>query len=425
MKKKKERSSMLFSQVIGNSPVVLYNYNQEDYIRKGYSSNAEVYSILTKITDKANASIPYVYIDKEGVKFKKSRKDSVFNIAKHRLNVYKALEFAPEDNDLSELLKRPNPMQTWNEFSTLMRIFYFAQGEAFVYREAGDDDCAISLHIVPAHLMSQVITNDELVGWKLNQFGRVREFELNDVMHFKKPNPNFDGQGGQVRGMSPLMAGLKYLQLDDKSMESWIRMMDNEGAKGLISPNHNNVELWLTPEQVSETEKSVDEKIHGSNNRNRVVVSGMPLQYTHIGLSPDALNIINGLDKAGVKLCDLWNVPSVLFDPNPTYQNLQEGRKRFVMDVILPYLNAEEDKLNQWLVEPFRKRDNKEYLIDYDLSVYEELALDLDGVEKMLKTHTINEVRVMQGSDEREETYANEIFINQGMIPLSDYDVEI
>ena len=29
----------------------------------------------------------------------------------------------------------------------------------------------------------------------------------------------------------------------------------------------------------------------------------------------------------------------------------------------------------------------------------------------------------MQGSDESEEPYANEIFIQQGLVPLSDYNV--
>ena len=153
------------------------------------------------------------------------------------------------------------------------------------------------------------------------------------------PNPVFDASGTQLRGMSPLLAGLKYLQLDDSAIQSWIKSVENEGAKGLISPNHAVPNLWLTPDQVENTQATVETKIHGADNKNKIVVSGMPLQYTHIGLSPDALNIVKGLEHAGVKLCDLWNVPAVLFDPNPTYQNAREGRLRLVMDVVLPYLS--------------------------------------------------------------------------------------
>lgn len=432
-KKNKVQKSSFFPQLIGNSPLVLYDYNQEDFVTKGYASNAEVYSIIKKITDKCNVSKPYLYVDDE---FKKSRfkieeykksksaKTSEKGAAFHRLYMQKALDYAPDTLDLTKLIVNPNPEQTWNELISLLRIFYFVQGEGFLFRESGDDNCAIAIYVAPAHNMHPVLSGEELIGWELNLMnGKIRRFSTDDVMHFKMPNPIYKSASGNLRGMSPLMAGLKYLQLDDAAVYGWLRAMENEGAKGLISPNHPNPELWLTPEQQKETEAAVETKIHGTVNRNRVVVSAMPLQYTHIGLSPDALNIVKGLNQANVKLCDLWNVPAVLFDPNPTYENLQEGRKRFVMDVVLPYLNTEEDKLNQWLVEPFRERDGKHYVIDYDLSAYEELRLYSEEIDSFLKIFSINEIRVLLGANELEDEYANQVFIQQGLVPLSDYNI--
>jgi len=429
VKSQGELRQMLLTRIIGNNPIVLYDYNREDFISKGYSSNAEVYAIIKKMTDKCNVATPYLYIDNKAVKGAKylttqKAKNSILNVCKHRLEVHKALDYAPEDNDLTKLLKRPNSLQTWREFITLFRIFYFVQGEAFMYRYAGKNNCAMSLHIVPAHSMQAIIDGGVLVGWKYDRMdGHVRNFAAEDVLHFKMPNPTFNNNYSQYRGMSPLMAGLKYLQLDDKAVIGWIKSIENEGAKGIVSPNHPNPELWLTESQVTDVQEQIELKIHGSENRNKISVSGMPLQYTHIGLSPEALSIIEGLKYANVKLCDLWGVPSVLFDANPTYQNQKEAGKRFLLDVVLPYLNSEEDKLNSWLVQPFNIRDSKNYVIDYDLSAYEELRLDISAVDAMLKTHSINEVRVMQGSDEREEPYANEVMIPQGMVPLSDYNV--
>jgi HK97 family phage portal protein len=436
-RKKQNKASLtqfFYSQIIGSNPVVFYNYNQEDFISKGYSSNGEIYSIIEKITNKCNVSTPYIYIDKEGIKSKRDSyrkaRDTVYGVAKYRLYAKKALDYAPEENDLSGLIKNPNETQTWREFITLARIFYQVQGESFIYRESDDNDCALSLHIAPAHRMNSIIELDDfgvekIAGWKYKMLnGNVRKFETKDVLHLKRPNPNFDASINHLRGMSPLVAGLKYLQLDDKSIEAWLKSMENEGAKGIISPNHANPELWLTPDQVKTTQEKVEEKISGMANRNKIVVSGMPLQYTQIGLSPDALNIINGLEHSGHKLCDLWGVPSVLFDANPTYENQREAGKRLVLEVVLPYLNFEEDKLNAWLVEPFAKRDKKKYVLDYDLSAYEELRLSVSDTEAFLKTHTINEVRVMLGSDELEDEYANQVFIQQGLVPLSDYNID-
>lgn len=434
LQKAQVRSDAFYSYIVNSSPVVLYNYNQHDFIKKGYAENAEVYSIVKKITDKANIATPYIYIDKEGTKSKKhylntkGKRDNPYNYGKHKVEVHKALEFADYDNDLARLLQQPNTKQTWRELITLFRIFYQVQGEAFLIKESGDDGCALSIEIAPAHLMTPIRADRELIGWELDLLnGKQRKYigdDLKDVLHFKMPNPIFDQSFTQFRGMSPLLAGLKYLQLDDKALLSWIKSVENEGAKGIVSPNHANPELWLTPEQVEATQKAVEEKIHGSDNKNKIAVSGMPLQYTHIGLSPDALNIIKGLEHASYKLCDLWGVPAALFDPTPTYKNQETASERFVKEVILPYLNAEEDKLNSWLVEPFKIRDKKEYVLDYDLSSFEELRLSPSETDAMLKTHTINEVRVMLGSDELQEEYANQVFITQGMIPLSDYSID-
>lgn len=424
----------IYTELIGSNPVVLYNYTLEDYVKRGYSQNDEIYSIIKKITDKANVATPYVYVDKEGVKSKqldttRKMRTNAYGAARHRLEVRKTLDFAPINNDLSKLIVNPNEMQTWRDFITLVRIFYFVQGEAFVYREAGDDDCALSLYVVPAHLVRSIVDNGILVGWQVDLMnGQVRNFvgdDMKAMLHLKMPNPVFNSDYTHLRGMSPLLAGLKYLQLNDDALLAWIKSVENEGAKGLISPNHADPNLWLTPEQVTKTQEAVEAKVHGYDNKNKLVVSAMPLQYTQIGLSPDALNIVNGLQHSGYKLCNLWGVPPELFNPNPTYQNQKEASIRLVTEVVLPYLNTEEDKLNSWLVEPFRKRDKRNYLIDYDLSAYEELRLSVEDTDMFLKTHTINEVRVMLGSDELDEEYANQVFVQQGLVPLSDYNIDL
>ena len=200
--------------------------------------------------------------------------------------------------------------------------------------------------------------------------------------------------------------------------------VENEGAKGVISPSSPDPQFWLQPGQVDDTMKQVDEKIRGLQNKNKIVVSGMPLQYTSIGLSPEALSIIEGLKHAKIQLCDLWSVPSALVEPDPTYANQKEARTRLVLDVIVPLLSSEEKSINNWLIEPFRKRDGRNYVFDYDLTEFEELKLDIDRAEAMLKIYTLNEVRVMCGADELETPMANELFIQSGLVPISDYDVD-
>jgi HK97 family phage portal protein len=236
-------------------------------------------------------------------------------------------------------------------------------------------------------------------------------------------NPIFTEDGEQLRGLSPLVAGLKYLQLDDKSIETWIKSIENEGAKGIISPNTSNPDFWLQPEQVKLLDKEIDERIVGVKNKNKIVASSMPLQYTQIGLSPDALSVIQALEHSQINLCDLWGVPATLFDPNPTYQNQKEAGLQFVRNVIIPYLEKEEQKLNEWLVKPFSERDNKNYYIDNDTSQFDELAISLDERQSLAKILTINEMRIIEGYDTIDNPYADEVFIEPGRVPLSDMNI--
>lgn len=424
-------NTILYGNLIGFNDVVFYNYSCEDYIKKGYKSNPEVYSIVNKIVQKTLLAPIYLYEEKPDNKarvYKKCKKSkSKTEINKYKIYTSKALEFATTAQDLQAILDHPNPKQSWRDLSELGRIFYFTQGEYFIYRETADDsDIAIELYVAPANLMNPVYGGDDvnnaIIGWKLNLLnGYTRKLEAKDVLQIKRPNPEYDSMGSQDRGMSPLQSGLKYLQLNDASLKAWINSTENEGAKGILSPNHPDPKLWLTPEQRQATADTVDLKINGADNKNKVVVSAMPLQYTSMALSPTALAVLEGLKWSGFKLPWLWGVHPVLFSENPIQHNLEEAKLSFVTDVVVPYLSIEEDALNRWLVKPFADRDGKNYKVDYDVSVYDELKLSTDEAEALLKVCTINEVRVMLGYDEVDEEYANQIFIAGGMVPLSDF----
>src|SRR5678816_899163 len=78
----------------------------------------------------------------------------------YKRQVKAVLDYADNDNDLSRLIKNPNDTETWRELFTLLRIFHFVQGEGFLYRESGDDDCALSIRIAPPHMMQPFIDRD-------------------------------------------------------------------------------------------------------------------------------------------------------------------------------------------------------------------------------------------------------------------------
>src|SRR5690606_1970626 len=116
------------------------------------------------------------------------------------------------------------------------------------------------------HYMKPQIKDNKITGWIYFFNGKRREFlgdDMKDILHLKKPNPVVKDDYSHFRGLSPLVAGLNYLKLDDVSLVSWIKSVENEGGKGIISPSHSNPEFWLTPDAVLSTQAKIDEKVNG------------------------------------------------------------------------------------------------------------------------------------------------------------------
>ena len=245
-----------------------------------------------------------------------------------------------------------------------------------------------------------------------------------DVLHIKTWNPNWTIQGNQLRGQSPLLAGLKYLKSSDLGVLAKSKALANEGAKGIVSPNHSDPKLWLNEPQVKQTEAAMDKKMNGQDNLNKVVVSGMPLQYTQIGLSPQALGIIDGLKYDDEKLCNLWGIDPILLGLGVgTYSNQEAARKALVTDIVIPYLDEIEQKLTQWLCPAFNRAANKTYVLDFNTTVYSELAPDAKVIKEVYgDSYQIepNEYRAMLNLDASVKPGMDENWVPSGLTPMND-----
>ena len=254
-----------------------------------------------------------------------------------------------------------------------------------------------------------------------------QEIELpkEDVLHIKMWNPNWTIQGDQLRGQSPLLAGMKTLKSSDTGITAKVKSQQNEGAKGIVSPNHNDPKMWLNPQQRQETEQVVDRKMNGIDNLHKVIVSGMPLQYTQIGLSPQAMQIIEGLNYDAKTLCSIYNISPILLGlTDGTYANQEGAMKGLVTDVCLPWLQLLEEKLTCWLVEKYNRIDKTRFVIDFDTTVYPELQMDLKVLKEVYGDAyqiTPNEYRAMLNMEESTADGMNDNWIPGGLTRMSDY----
>ena len=409
-----------------NNVIVWYDGKQETFINEGYRGNAMVYTIIKKIADKSKGCELQVFKESKNAKAYKEKKASSDDLVRVQAKILKKeLNLMPDSDPVCQLMKNPNPYQTWKEFLDVMSTWYNTTGEVFIYGFAPDGGVNAGkfqeLWVMPSNYVEIIQGNmfKPVEGYKLAIGDQSIHIPQEEVLHIKTPNLIWDVQGTQLRGQSPLLAGLKFMQKNNEAVSAGQKAMQNEGAKGIISPNIQNPDLWPNPEQRAKIDQRVDERINGSEHRNKVITSSLPLKYDSIGLSPVALDIVNSMKYDDEKLCGLWGVSPALFVPNATDQNFKHAQKGLVTDVVIPQLTLFEEKLTEWI----QSRFGNEYIIDFDTSTYAELQPD---IKLLFETYgkspyfTGNEVRVMAGWEEDDKEELNTHWIGQNMVPASE-----
>jgi HK97 family phage portal protein len=407
--------------------LVWYDGTNQTFVDEGYRGNALIYSIIRKIADKSKTCPVAVFKNSSRERKYQSAKYSRKDLNRAQASIYRTKELVevPESDPVVRLLQKPNPMQTWSELLNDISTWFNTSGEVFIYGFAPSEGLNKGkfkeLYVLPANYVELVMGGmlEPVRDYKLAIGNQTIEIPASDVLHIKQPNLSWDLNGKQLRGMSPLLPGLKTMQGNAYSVEAKTNAYLNQGAKGILSPNVQNPEFWPTPEQRQMIDQRVDERINGNANINRVIASSLPLRYDAIGLSPLALDIINSQNMDLQTLCGLWGVNPVLFQSNATYSNVEHAQKALVTDVVMPQLQLFEEKLTEWI----GSRYGMDYVVDFDTSAYAELQPD---VKLIFDTYgkspaiTFNELRTMVGFDVSEAEGMNNHWVNQGLIPMDE-----
>jgi HK97 family phage portal protein len=422
----------IYGQFYVNNLVVFQDAKSETFVNDGFRGNAVVYSIIRKLMDKTSEP-PLQVFKGSNQKLKSIKQKSLIESRIYKTKEMKLIE----SGDLHDLLKYPNSSQTFSEFMKELTMWFELTGEAFIYgvrvggasyQEALDSGLRDGvkfneLFCLPVHLV-ELVQGDmfkPVIGYKLRIGDQTVMIPASEVCHIKMTNPFWDLQGSQLRGQSPLLAGIKYLQKNNEAVASLYRALQNEGAKGFLSPYPvAEPEKWLTREQLLLLKDNIKNHWEGSANKNKVGTAGLPMQYQQMALSPVALDIIKGLEYDDKKLANLWGINPAIFDPGSKYENLEQAKKQLVVDVCVPLLNQIEQALSRFLLPAFKDEADS---LDFDTSVYSELQAD---AKMVMETYwkggmaTLNECRILLGWDEINEPYANAVYTEGNKITLEE-----
>ena len=390
----------------------------DTYIDRGYLFNPVVYSIVSFIAQKAGA-IPWGVYEVKNDKALHSYKSANSYNLNTKIIKTKALVALP-DHELNAIFLKPNILQGWAEFFEQVVGFKLVTGNSYIHMigpTAGLNKGSIrEMWNIPSQIIRPV------AGDRMEPVRGYKYLASNDIIlpesmiHLKYWTPEyFNGQN--LVGLSPLRASLRLITKSNSSFDSSVGALQNQGAFGIISAEKDTD---LTEEQADMIESRLREKVGGPANRGKNIVTSATLKWQQMGMSPVDLNIIES-DRMDLRaLCNVYHVPSELFNDaaNKTYSNTKEAGSAVYTNAVLPALNQFRDAFNQYISNKYPG-----LYCDYDASMISELQDDLQVMATALSSVwylSPNEKRdLLNFSADETNPLMNEYWVPSGLMPMS------
>jgi HK97 family phage portal protein len=302
-------------------------------------------------------------------------------------------------------------------------------GEAFIWKNRGINENGepLELHVLPTNYVDVVPDPQDVwgvLGYVFKVSGLDMGLRKEDVIHWKKTNPNFDAVTMEhLRGQSPLKAGLKILQQDLDITDASVAMYQNGGARGVLFNKSFNIDL--SPEQQTQLKNVIDRKLNAGAVKGAIATLQGDWGYADFGLSSTDMELLKASNLTTEKLCNLFNVPPEMFVAGQTYENKNQARKDFLTNKIAPMCAAFDDELNRSLQKDFKTGTVINTEFDNEPELQEDISKLIEYSTKLFDRGVItgNEFRKLTNYDETTEPMHNTFLITGNYTPLQDLDL--
>lgn len=369
--------------------------NQLSYINSGYNINDIIYSIVGLIMDKVRVAPWDLYkvIDESSLKQYKglmSKKDiSASDFIKAKDYRKKALEPVKANSRIKEILQYPNEQEGFSDFVANDGGYLLLTGNSYVKNfplQAGANTGQIGeLYHLPAQWVSIFatstfparVTGYNVQTWNLN-------YPPEEILHNKKWDPNWNIQGQQLYGMSPLKAALALTNRNNSANRVAAALFQNQGTKGVIYMDEPTFDIGERKAQAKAVKELLHNEYTGEDTFGKIASSGFKMGYVPIGLTAVELAIIESEKWDLRRFCNIYGISSqMLNDPeNKTYNNEKTAAKELTTRAALPILTSFRNNFNRKLQSNWGGKEGE--IVDFDMTVYTELQEDVGEMMKWL-----------------------------------------
>jgi phage portal protein BeeE len=333
---------------------------------------------------------------------------------------------------LADLLKYPNDLETFEDFITYGSLYKLITGDTYIWGDilggGANQGIPNQLWNLPAQHMTILITDQfpaRPAAYKLFMWNQ--SFTPQQVLHEIYANPNWNINGEQLYGFSPLRSMLRNTIRNNYAKEATIAKFQNGGFEELIYVNDNR----FTPEEGKSQAEAIKKilmspEYRGSHVQGRVATSGIPMGSVPMGRSPVEMGYIDSERWDAVMFCNAYGVPSEMLGlTNKTFNNIKEAEKALTLRSAIPLLTSRRNALNRKITTDWGFAGKNVY-IDYDTECFPELQSDQATTSQWLSSMilmTPDEQREYLGVDSLNTPESTEVWVktSTGYVPLTDF----
>ena len=187
-----------------------------------------------------------------------------------------------DTHPLAELVRRPNPDQTWGALLEAWDIYKSLAGNGYGLIQVGDGVTAWSLR--PDRMKPIPDKRGRIARWEYTVDGKPDYYPAEEILHFKFFDP-----GNDHLGMAPLQAAARLVDTSTAGLASNNALVNNLGrSAGMFSPKVQG----LGNEQFTDWEKSLKKHFSGPKNAGKYLINPFEAEFTQMEFSPVELDYL-------------------------------------------------------------------------------------------------------------------------------------
>lgn len=429
--------------ILQNGRLVTPTDNKTTYITEGYNKNDIVYSVINKILNKAVLPEWGLYKVVDEMKLKESERlmlqkhVSFKDIKRAKELKAEAVEpltaFNTQATKLKNLLKYANSEYNFADHQRKLFLYKLLVGDYYEWgaplKGGANAGVPNELWCLPAQYVNIKVLEGfpvKTAAYELTTFNQ--QFTKEEILHERYVNPNSNVNGEELYGFSPLKAFLKNLNRNNAAKDSSTAKFQNGGLDSIIYLDDQRIDFEEGLQMAKALKTKLVEEYSGPEAMGKRAISGAKTGVVNLGSTPVELGIIESEKWDAIMFCNAYDVPPELLGlTQKTYNNVIEAQKALILGAVMPLLTSRRLALNWKLQTDWGFKDQNIYC-DFETDCFPELMPNaseiLDGTSKMMMI-TPNEERERVNMEARPEPEADEPWIKQDRIPLSDYQANV